>query len=70
MPLLSITAGQDERVPSAAAAALHQALAPLYLAAPERLGRRDWPESGHMMRRVDWEASWVEAIDWLNRFLA
>jgi uncharacterized protein len=66
--LLSITAGQDETVPPAAARALHAELEERYRQHPERLRYVEIEDSLHMMTPADWAWSLREAAGWLSRF--
>jgi uncharacterized protein len=68
--LLSITAGNDARVPPAAARQLHGALARRYGGMPERLRYFEHPGAGHWMTRAAWELTALETVGWLDRFVA
>jgi len=67
--LLAQNAGRDTTVPLRFARAFHEALAPFYAQAPERLAYAEYPDSGHMMPPRDWEAVRARTLAWFERFL-
>lgn len=67
--LFSITAGQDETVPPAAARAFHADLEERYRPSPERLRYVEIEGSLHMMTPADWAWSIRESAGWLSRFI-
>ncbi|NLI78041.1 MAG: alpha/beta fold hydrolase [Candidatus Riflebacteria bacterium] len=69
VPLLTVTAGLDETVPPDPARAFAERLRPLYADCPDRLHAVHFPDSGHMMRQEDWQATWVEVGTWFLRHL-
>lgn len=68
--LLSVTAAEDARVPPAPVHALHRALAPRYAATPERLRHVEHAGAGHWMGPQAWQATALETVAWLDRFVA
>jgi pimeloyl-ACP methyl ester carboxylesterase len=66
LPALLIMNGQqDELVSPEGATLLHQALRPIYAAAPDRLEYSLDPALGHAVTEPMWRA----AVDWIARFL-
>ena len=66
--LLSQNAARDENVPARHARALHETLAPLYAAHPEREAYLEYPESGHFMLEHEWNDLWHHTVAWYERF--
>lgn len=69
-PLLMINSSLDDTVPPEGARELAAALAPHYQARPERLRYLEHPGEGHMLSKAAWDATWGEALAWLERFSA
>jgi len=67
--LLSLTAGRDEAVPSAHAAAFHVRLARRFDDRATRFRHVDYPASGHFMEPDDWEEAIEESLGWFGRHL-
>lgn len=68
--LLSVTAARDARVPPAPVHALHRALAAPYAAFPERLRHLEHAKAGHRMPPDAWQATALETVAWIERFVA
>jgi len=68
--LFLANATRDVNVPPAASRAFTAALRPLYADFPDRLEYREYPDSEHFMREVDWHDLWGRTLAWLGRFLA
>jgi len=69
LALLSVTASGDELVSPAPARALHEALAPRYASAPDRLRYLELPGEGHHMSARGWAHAREEVERWFERFL-
>jgi dienelactone hydrolase len=67
--LLSIHGDGDPLVPPEPGRRFHEALAPFYAAAPERLRRVELPGEGHHMTLAGWGRVRDEANAWLERFV-
>jgi dienelactone hydrolase len=67
--LFLANAGRDTSVPPHGARAFAEALRPLYAAWPDRLSYKEYPESSHFMREVDWNDLWSRSIEWLRTYL-
>jgi dienelactone hydrolase len=69
LALLSITGGGDTWVPPSEARSLHETLAPLYAATPERLRYLELAGEPHWMSAPAWIHARGEAERWFDRFL-
>jgi dienelactone hydrolase len=69
LALLSITSSDDQLVPTASARALHEALAPRYAGAPDRLRYLEVRGEGHQMSARGWAIARDEVERWFERFL-
>ncbi len=69
LALLSVSGADDQLVSPAPARALHQALAPRYAGAPERLRYLELPGEGHQMSARGWARARDEVERWFERFL-
>jgi uncharacterized protein len=69
LALLSVTASDDQLVSPAPARALHEARAPRYARAPERLRYLELPGEGHQMSAPGWALAREEVERWFERFL-
>lgn len=59
----------DPVVPPAGAHDLHEALAPRYASAPDRLRYVEHAGEAHMFSERAWHRAWAEVLAWLERHL-
>ncbi len=67
--LLAQNAGRDANVPPADARALHAALRPRYVEAPDRLAYVEFEDAEHFMPEGRWDQLWQNVVRWLIRFV-
>jgi uncharacterized protein len=68
-PLLMQTGAHDPVVPPADAHDLHEALAPRYASAPDRLRYLEHAGEAHMFSERAWRRAWGEVPTWFDRHL-